>query len=203
MLQDLLRRLGGQLPHDRTFGRGGIHPDSHKNLTSDSPIVPLAPSPQEVVLPLSQHIGEPAIPIVEKGARVVRGQKIAEGGATGVPIHASITGKLKPIDRRPHPTLVSAESHYPDGTKGPLVKGANVKGLHIFTDAGRVSFQVIGEHVKVASNDRTKMTADEMKAMADSILSYFGSYTVNEADKSYTMQIESSYTQEQFDIVLM
>ncbi|TPW17823.1 MAG: RnfABCDGE type electron transport complex subunit C, partial [bacterium] len=110
MLQSLLRRLGGDGHHDRTFGRGGIHPESHKNLTADSPIVPLTPTPLEVVLPLSQHIGEPATPIVEKGARVVRGQKIAEGGATGVPMHASITGKLKPIDRRPHPTLVSAES---------------------------------------------------------------------------------------------
>lgn len=110
MLQSLLRRFGGEGHHDRTFGRGGIHPESHKNLTADTPIVALTPTPQEVVLPLSQHIGEPATPIVEKGARVVRGQKIADGGATGVPIHASITGKLKPVDRRPHPTLVSAES---------------------------------------------------------------------------------------------
>ena len=94
-------------------------------------------------------------------------------------------------------TLVSAESQNPDGTKGPLVKGANVKGLQVFTDGGKVSFQVIGEHAKIASNDRTKMTPDEMKAMAESVLSYFGSYTVNEADKSYTMQIESSSFQNQ------
>jgi hypothetical protein len=88
-------------------------------------------------------------------------------------------------------TLVSAETIEPSGNKMPLVKGA-MKGLQIFTEAGKVSFQVIGDHAKLASNDRTKMTPDEMKATAESILSYFGTYTVNEAEKSYTMQIESS-----------
>jgi hypothetical protein len=89
-------------------------------------------------------------------------------------------------------TLVSAVATDPNGTKMPLVKGTDVKGLQIFTDSGRVSFQVIGGHAKIASNDRTKLTPDEMKATAESILSYFGSYTVNEAEKSYTLQIESS-----------
>ncbi len=93
----------------RTFGKGGVHPQSHKELTARRPVEPL-PAPPEVWLPLQQHIGEPATPIVAKGDRVVRGQKIAEGGETGVPIHATITGKVKPIDKRPHPTLVSVES---------------------------------------------------------------------------------------------
>jgi electron transport complex protein RnfC len=66
------------------------------------------PPPAEVVLPLLQHLGEPAEPIVKKGEMVRRGQKIAEGGATGVPIHATITGKVKPLDKRPHPTQVLA-----------------------------------------------------------------------------------------------
>ncbi|HEX7078949.1 MAG TPA: electron transport complex subunit RsxC [Candidatus Eisenbacteria bacterium] len=94
----------------RTFGRGGIHPDTHKRDTAALPIEPIAPPPPEVWLPLSQHLGEPATPLVKKGDRVVRGQKIAEGGATGSPIHATISGKVRPIDKRPHPTLVSAES---------------------------------------------------------------------------------------------
>jgi H+/Na+-translocating ferredoxin:NAD+ oxidoreductase subunit C len=99
-----------QLVELRTFGRGGIHPATHKRATADLPIEPLAPTPSEVWLPLSQHIGEPAIPIIKKGDRVIRGQKIADGGTTGVPIHATITGKCRPIDKRPHPTLVSADS---------------------------------------------------------------------------------------------
>jgi electron transport complex protein RnfC len=91
----------------RTFGRGGIHPDAHKELTAAQPIASIA-RPPEVWLPLSQHLGEPAEPLVKKGDEVVRGQKIADGGATGCPIHATISGKVKPIDKRPHPTLVSA-----------------------------------------------------------------------------------------------
>jgi len=42
-----------------------------------------------------------------------------------------------------------------------------------------VSFQIIGDHAKVGSNDRMKMTPEEMKASAESLLSYFGTYTVN------------------------
>jgi hypothetical protein len=89
-------------------------------------------------------------------------------------------------------TLVSAESVEPDGTKAPLVAGTDVKGLLIFTDSGRVSFQVIGGFPKVASNSRMKMTSDEMKAAAAGVLSYFGAYSVNEAEKSFTMKIERS-----------
>jgi electron transport complex protein RnfC len=91
----------------RTFGRGGIHPETHKDLTASRFIERVA-WPPEVWLPLSQHLGEPATPLVSKGDVVVRGQKIADGGATGVPLHATISGKVKPLDKRPHPTLVSA-----------------------------------------------------------------------------------------------
>src|SRR5690242_15663105 len=96
-------------PSIATFGRGGVHPHGHKQLTRGLEIEPIA-RPTEVWLPLSQHIGEPATPIVKKGDEVVRGQKIAEGGASGVPLHATISGKIKPFDKRPHPTLVNAES---------------------------------------------------------------------------------------------
>ena len=48
----------------------------------------------------------PPTPIVQKGDLVRRGQKIAEGGATGVPLHATIAGKVKPIERVPHPVHV-------------------------------------------------------------------------------------------------
>lgn len=87
-----------------TFGRGGVHPDPHKEATSGRAIEAVSP-PSEVVLPLQQHLGEPATPIVKKGELVRRGQKIADGGATGVPLHASISGKIRPFDKRPHPTL--------------------------------------------------------------------------------------------------
>jgi electron transport complex protein RnfC len=94
----------------KTFGRGGIHPDSHKRETRDLPIEPIQPLPAEVWLPLSQPFGDPATPLVQKKDRVVRGQKIADGGPNGVPIHATVTGRVRPIERRPHPTLMLAES---------------------------------------------------------------------------------------------
>ena len=90
-----------------TFSKGGIHPATHKDLTASAPIETLPP-PSEVWLPLSQHIGEPSVPCVAKNDLVVRGQKIAEAAGSGVPIHASISGKVRPLDKRPHPTLVSA-----------------------------------------------------------------------------------------------
>jgi electron transport complex protein RnfC len=94
----------------RTFGRGGIHPDTHKRDTALLAVEAISPPPNEVWLPLVQHLGEPATPLVKKGDKVVRGQKIADGGATGAPLHATVSGKVKPLDKRPHPTLVSVES---------------------------------------------------------------------------------------------
>jgi electron transport complex protein RnfC len=91
----------------KTFGTGGIHPDPHKQATRDRPIERL-PAPPEVRLPLSQHLGPPAIPLVKKGDLVRRGQKIAEAAEGGVPLHATVSGKVKPIDKHPHPTLVTA-----------------------------------------------------------------------------------------------
>lgn len=92
-----------------TFGRGGIHPDPHKEATAGRGIDDLPP-PAEVVLPLAQALGSPSEPIVKKGELVRRGQKIAEGGPTGVPLHATISGKVRPVDKRPHPTLAMAPS---------------------------------------------------------------------------------------------
>jgi len=91
----------------RRFGRGGVHPEPSKQATAWRPIERL-PAPHEVRLPLLQHLGEPATPIVQKGDLVRRGQKIAEGGETGVPLHATISGKVKPIERVPHPVHVLA-----------------------------------------------------------------------------------------------
>ena len=49
---------------------GGVHPAMHKTLTSDKPIK-RAFIPRRVVLPLSQHVGAPAVPVVKVGDTVV------------------------------------------------------------------------------------------------------------------------------------
>ncbi len=79
---------------------GGIHPYDGKDLTREFSIVDILPK-AELVYPLSQHIGAPATPIVNKGDRVLRGQKIAEAtGFVSAPIHSSVSGTVKAIEPR-------------------------------------------------------------------------------------------------------
>lgn len=59
----------------KTFRIGGIHPTDHK-LSANIPIETVA-LPKQAIVPLSQHIGAPAQPIVEKGDHVKVGQVIA------------------------------------------------------------------------------------------------------------------------------
>ena len=79
---------------------GGIHPYDGKDLSKDKPIQDILPG-NELVYPLSQHIGAPAKAIVGKGDRVLAGQKIAEGGGfVSAPIYASASGTVKVIEPR-------------------------------------------------------------------------------------------------------
>ena len=88
--------------------RGGIHPGTHadpgyKSATNTKPIEKLA-LPDEVILPVSMHIGAPAKPIVSVGDTVDLGQPIAEaGGFVSAPVHATVSGKVKAIEPRLHP----------------------------------------------------------------------------------------------------
>ena len=80
-----------------TFKIGGVHPEPNK-LTADRKIETLA-LPQQAVFPLSQHIGAPAVPCVQKGDTVRVGTKIAEpGGFMSASIHSSVSGKVAKID---------------------------------------------------------------------------------------------------------
>ncbi len=90
--------------------RGGIHPPGKKDLSSESRIETL-PLPGRVFIPLSQHIGAPAEPIVKKGDSVRAGQKIAESkGFVSAPVHSSVSGKVSAIKKHPHPVSGSAEA---------------------------------------------------------------------------------------------
>ncbi|WP_284892093.1 electron transport complex subunit RsxC, partial [Cobetia amphilecti] len=88
---------------------GGIHPPEHKALSNRAPLV-AAPLPREVVLPLSQHIGAPAQPLVEIGQRVKTGELIARAqGMISAPVHASITGVVTAIEPRQIPHVSGLE----------------------------------------------------------------------------------------------
>jgi electron transport complex protein RnfC len=80
---------------------GGTHPADKKELSKDRRIEP-APAPARVYIPLVQHIGAPAKPLVDKGAAVKKGQMIGEaGGFVSSPVHASVSGKVVAIEKRP------------------------------------------------------------------------------------------------------
>lgn len=79
---------------------GGIHPYDGKELSKDKPIQEVLPK-GDLVYPLSQHIGAPAKPVVQKGDRVLMGQKIAEaGGFVSAPVYATVSGTVKTIEPR-------------------------------------------------------------------------------------------------------
>ena len=90
--------------------KGGVHPYDGKELSKNSPIEKYLPK-GEMVYPLSQHIGAPSVPCVKKGDHVLAGQKIADaGGFVSVPLHASVSGTVKGIERRLTATGTMAES---------------------------------------------------------------------------------------------
>ena len=87
----------------RTRFLGGVHPTSHKESTRRKPIVPLEEPPKEVVIPLVMCAEGGAEPVVKKGDLVTVGQVIAKPTGDGVYVHASVSGRVKAIEPRPHP----------------------------------------------------------------------------------------------------
>ena len=84
----------------KTFKLGGVHPPENK-LSAHAPIEEIA-LPEVVVIPLSQHLGAPASPVVAKGDTVKAGQLIAKGsGFISANIHSSVSGKVAKIDEMP------------------------------------------------------------------------------------------------------
>ena len=92
---------------------GGVHPPENKSQSLQSPLRE-APLPTYVVLPLSMHVGAPAIACVAVGDKVKRGQLIAEpSGAFSAGIHASISGEVSAIEDR--------QISHPSGNPGPAI----------------------------------------------------------------------------------
>ncbi len=128
-----------QLFSKKTFPHG-IHPPEYKDETSRKKTIRLAFAP-EIVLPLSQHIGAPAIPIVHKGQFVERGELIAEPAenALSVPIHASVSGTVKDIELM------------------PSAKGPKVKSIIITTSPSSPQIPLTGSPQDYLSMDSTQI----------------------------------------------
>lgn len=76
----------------------GIHVPDMKSLCMDCPIETL-PTPSKVFVSLSQHIGAPAIPVVNVGDEVIKGQLIGEAsGAISANVHSSVCGTVVAIE---------------------------------------------------------------------------------------------------------
>ena len=81
----------------KTFSIGGIHPEENK--LSHEAVTQMAALPKQAVYPLSQHIGAPAKPVVQKGDKVKVGTMIAEaGGFVSAPIFSAVSGTVFKID---------------------------------------------------------------------------------------------------------
>ncbi len=141
---------------------GGIHPYDGKDLSKDKPIRDILPA-SELVYPLSQHIGAPAKAIVEKGDRVLAGQKIAEsGGFVSAPIHASVSGTVKAVEPRRvvsgdlvSSVVVENDGKYeeaPHTPAGPMEEMTREEILAVIREAGIVGMGGAGfpTHVKLS-----------------------------------------------------
>jgi len=96
---DEARRMSREL---FTF-KGGVHPPDHKSESNTRPIA-AAPIPPLLVIPVRQHIGNPAKPLVHVGQSVLKGQMIAAAdGYISAAIHAPTSGVISNIDMQPVP----------------------------------------------------------------------------------------------------
>ena len=83
--------------------RGGVHPEENKHATAGCSIVD-APIAEKLYIPLQQHIGAPAEPIVRRGMKVLKGELLANSqGVVSAPVHAPTSGTIRSIGKYPAP----------------------------------------------------------------------------------------------------
>jgi electron transport complex protein RnfC len=148
--------------------KGGVHPFGGKKMSREKEITAYLPQ-GELVYPLSQHIGAPAVPLVKKGDRVIVGQKIAEAaGFVSANIHSSVSGTVKAIEKRLTPGGNSVNSIVieNDGQYEQIDFSANIKNLEtlyredvidIIKEAGIVGMGGAGfpTHVKLSPKNES------------------------------------------------
>lgn len=149
--------------------KGGIHPDDGKRFSKDQPIRPILPK-NDLVYPLSQHIGAPAIPVVKKGDRVLKGQLIAEaGGFVSAPVYSSVSGTVKGVEKHFSPAgtktdciVIENDGLYTEieyETPAPLLELSKDKILEMIGNAGVVGMGGAGfpTRVKLSPKDPEKI----------------------------------------------
>ncbi len=148
--------------------KGGCHPYEGKELSENKQVDPLMPKVNgTLVFPMSQHIGAPANPVVQKGDKVLRGQVIGQAaGFMSTNIVSSVSGTVKAVEprRTSGGGMVNSVVIENDGEDTP-VEGlgtehdpaslSNEEILSMIQDAGIVGLGGAGfpTHVKLAPKD--------------------------------------------------
>ena len=84
--------------------QGGVHAEQHKALTAALPIVSNFPLPKKLYIPLQQHVGKPAEPMIKVGEKVLKGQLLAYSqGMISAPVHAPSSGIILDVNDYPAP----------------------------------------------------------------------------------------------------
>jgi electron transport complex protein RnfC len=92
---------------------GGVHPDDRKTLSATRAIEAL-PLPALLHIPLQQHIGTPASPVVRRGNQVLKGQLLAHSqGMISAPVHAPTSGRIMGVGNYP--------AHHASGLSVPTI----------------------------------------------------------------------------------
>lgn len=126
--------------------KGGVHPYEGKELSENKPVQILLPK-GDLVYPMSQHIGAPAIPLVKKGDKVLAGQKIGEAsGFISANVICSVSGTVKAVEPRrvANGAMVNSIVVENDG------EYTAVEGLGADRDPAKLSKQEIRDIVKEA-----------------------------------------------------
>jgi hypothetical protein len=89
-------------------------------------------------------------------------------------------------------TLISFELTRPDDSKSYLF-GTNPKGVNTYDASGHFTLIFMRPDLpKLASGDQTIVTPEEAQAISTGSIAYFGTYTVNEADKTLSLQVDGT-----------
>lgn len=84
--------------------RGGVHAEEHKAATATQAIVYNFPLPKKLYIPLQQHVGKPAEPLIRVGDKVLKGQLLAYSqGVISAPVHSPSSGIILNVNDYPAP----------------------------------------------------------------------------------------------------
>lgn len=120
--------------------KGGVHPYEGKELSEHKPVQILMPK-GDLVYPMSQHIGAPAIPLVKKGDKVLAGQKIGEAsGFISANVICSVSGTVKAVEPR------------------RVANGAKVNSIVVENDGEYTAVEGLG-----ADRDPAKLSKQEIR----------------------------------------